>query len=449
MRNTSNLILAEKSVPRYTSYPTAPHFSDKISGAAAKAWLSELPSKASLSLYLHIPFCSSICTYCGCNTKAIRREEPLDAYTQTLMREMELLSKSTKARRVTDIHWGGGTPSLLGPKRLITLHNKLRDCFDLSGEIEHAIELDPRTVDAELVAALAEIGITRASLGVQDFNPHVQEAIGRLQPFEVVANAVHLLRSVGIHAINLDLMYGLPYQTIEDVLNTAEQALTLNPSRLAIFGYAHVPWFKVHQRLIDLASLPGVAERLAQANAACDYFVKHGFQAIGLDHFARDHDPMAKAARAGTLRRNFQGYTTDTADALLPLGASSIGYMPQGYVQNAPDVAGWRRAVEAEELPIVKGIALDTEDRARADVIERLMCDFEVDFGAIAHAFMGDEAAFDDAVEELARLAKDGLLDLKGRTIRIHEDGRPFVRLAASAFDTYFKASAARHSMAV
>lgn len=445
----ASLILAERSVPRYTSYPTAPHFSNAVDAKVATQWLRDVPGSASLSVYLHVPFCSAICNYCGCNTKAVRKEEPLDAYTETLLREIALMAEATPARRVTDLHWGGGTPSLLGPDRLLRLWTRLSACFDIASDVEHAIELDPRTVDQALVEGLAKAGVTRASLGVQDLNHHVQVAIGRVQPFEIVAEATRLLRSVGIEAINLDLMYGLPHQTEADVRKTAELAASLNPSRLAIFGYAHVPWFKVHQKLIDTAALPGAAERIAQADVARRTLVQQGFEVIGLDHFARPDDPMAIAARSGTLRRNFQGYTTDQAEALLPMGASSIGRLPQGYVQNASDVAGWRRSIDAGKLAVVRGVAFSDEDRARAAAIERLMCDFSVDYGMIAQAYLGQIEALDDAAEPLQALVADGVVELDGRMVTITEAGKPFMRLAAAAFDSYLKAGTARHSVAV
>jgi oxygen-independent coproporphyrinogen-3 oxidase len=294
------------------------------------------------------------------------------------------------------------------------------------------------------------MGITRASLGEQDLTAHVQQAIGRVQPFEEVAQAVTLLRGVGISAINLDLMYGLPEQTEADVRRTAALAASLAPSRLAIFGYAHVPWFKIHQKLIDASALPGAAARLTQAAAARAVLAEHGYVPIGLDHFAHPDDDMAIATRAGTLRRNFQGYTTDVAEALLPLGVSSIGKLPQGFIQNAPDLGAWRRAVDAGQLAIVKGLALTDEDRARAEVIERVMCDDGVDFGEVALRVLGHVDALDDARDGLAMLASDGLCTITGRRVDIPEAAQPFVRLVAATFDTYLQArQAARHSVAV
>jgi oxygen-independent coproporphyrinogen III oxidase len=445
----ASLVLAEKAVPRYTSYPTAPHFHADLTPEVAAGWLGALAPDARLSLYLHVPYCRAICNYCGCNTKAALRDAPLDAYVATLHKEIEVAANAAPARRVFFIHWGGGTPSLLGPDRLKKVWAALGARFDLSRVDEHAIELDPRTVDEALCEGLAAIGVNRVSFGVQDLNAHVQQAIGRVQPFEIVERAVRLVRAAGIAAVNLDLMYGLPEQTTDDVQRTAHLAASLDPSRLAIFGYAHVPWFKVHQKLIDAAALPGAAERIAQAAAARAVLEAEGFRAIGLDHFARETDPLAIASRAGLLRRNFQGYVTDDADALIGLGASSIGQTPQGFTQNAPDVAGWRRMVEAGHLPVVRGVAISDDDRLRAGAIERLMCDFALDFGALARCVTGDETALDDAISQLDELARDGVLVRDGRKISITRAGEPFVRLAAAAFDAYLKRDAARHSAAV
>jgi len=445
----ASLALAERSAPRYTSYPTAPHFSKEIGGEHMRAWLSALDEGATLSLYFHVPYCSAICSYCGCHTKALRQDEPLTAYKDTLLREIELFAATTRARRVSSIHWGGGTPGMLGPVRFRAIAECIARHFTVDAETEHAIELDPRQLDASLVEALVRSGVGRASLGAQDFNPHVQEASGRVQPYELVARAVDLLRAAGVGAINLDLMYGLPRQTVEDAARTAALAAALDPARLAVFGYAHVPWFKTHQKLIDASTLAGAGERLAQAAAVRETLEAAGYEAIGLDHFARPHDSLAAAAREGRMRRNFQGYTTDAADALLPFGVSSIGRLPQGYVGNATDVAGWRRAIEAGRFATTRGLAFTREDIARGAVIERLMCDFSVDYGALAEAHAFPRDAFDDAKVPLAALAEQGLVEMDGRRVAVAERGRPFARLVAAAFDAYLEANAARHSVAV
>jgi oxygen-independent coproporphyrinogen III oxidase len=441
---STTLTLAERAVPRYTSYPTAPHFSPGVGPETYAAWLAALPARATLSLYLHVPYCSELCLYCGCTTKAVRQEAPVAAYADLLRREIDLLGSAIHARRVVHLHWGGGTPTILGGDVLVDLVARLGDAFDLAHLDEHAIELDPRRLTPELAAALARIGITRVSFGAQDFSPHVQQAIGRIQPFDMVEAAVALVRAEGIADVNIDLMYGLPKQTVSDVIRSAEAAAALSPSRIALFGYAHVPWFKSHQKRIDTSSLPGAAERIAQMHAAAETLEECGYVAIGLDHFAQRSDALAHAACLGKLRRNFQGYTADIADALIGLGASSIGRLPQGYVQNAPDVGSYARAIEASRLAVAKGVAFSDDDRRRAAIIERLMCDFAVDLDA--HCGGADFAAALDAVDALAT---SGIVARHGRRIVVTEEGRPFVRLVAAAFDAYLTQNTRRHSVAV
>jgi oxygen-independent coproporphyrinogen-3 oxidase len=309
---------------------------------------------------------------------------------------------------------------------------------------EHAIELDPRRLDQPLVRSLKNIGINRASLGMQDASPHVQHAIGRVQPFDQVERAAHWLRDAGIENLNLDLMYGLPEQTGRDVARSAELAASLHPQRLALFGYAHVPWFKTHQRLINAATLPGSAERLEQARIAAETLASFGYQPIGLDHFALPGDELGIAARSGRLHRNFQGYTTDDADALIGVGASSIGKLPQGFVQNAPDLAGYSRNIAAGQFATVKGLALTDDDRLRAAIIERLMCDLAIDLDDF-----GGPKRFAGELATLTGLAAQGLLTIDGARVTISEAGRPYIRIAAAAFDRYLVTSQKRHSAAV
>ena len=441
---STSLALAERNVPRYTSYPTAPHFSAAVGPELYGEWLAALPRDASLSLYIHVPFCTEMCFYCGCNTRAVRKREPVDAYANRLLEEIELL-EGLAGRKLTHLHWGGGTPSILGPEWLETVAAKLASRFDLSALKEHAIELDPRRIDKPLVRSLAAIGVNRASLGVQDVSPQVQRAIGRVQPFELVERAAAWLREAGIANLNIDLMYGLPEQTVRDVARSAELAVSLGAQRLALFGYAHVPWFKTHQKLIDDAVLPGLSERLEQAQVASETLESLGYQAVGLDHFALPADELSLAARERRLRRNFQGYTVDDADALIGLGASAIGRLPQGFVQNAPDLAGYTRAIAAGRFATVKGLTLSADDRLRGEIIERLMCDLELEldkFGGGAAQFAGEIAA-------LAPLAEQGLLRIEGSRVTVTPSGRPYVRIAAAAFDTYLSASQKRHSVAV
>jgi len=437
------LALAERNVPRYTSYPSAPHFSAAIGAADYRAWLDALPQATPISLYIHVPFCTELCFYCGCNTRAVRRRGPVDAYAEQLIAELKLLG-SLNGARPTHLHWGGGTPSILGRQWLESIAAQLAAQFDLTALKEHAIELDPRRLDRDTVAALKAIGVNRASLGMQDASEHVQHAIGRVQPFEQVERAATWLREAGIENINLDLMYGLPRQTVGDVARSAALACSLKPQRLALFGYAHVPWFKTHQRLIDAATLPGAAERLEQARVAAEVFAGYGYQAVGLDHFALPEDEMSIAAHEGRLHRNFQGYTTDDAGALIGVGASSIGKLPQGFVQNAPDIAGYSRSIARGSFAIVRGLKLSDDDILRAAIIERLMCDLTIDldmFDGVAH-FASEMAALGD-------LATQGLVTIDGARIAVTEPGRPFIRIVAAVFDSYIGAAQKRHSIAV
>lgn len=440
----------DKMVPRYTSYPTAPHFSPAVNADGYRCWLETLPDNASLSLYLHVPYCRALCHYCGCHTKATLRRGPIEAYAKRLAEEIAIVAGYTGERDVTNLHWGGGTPSILGTDLLKFIIDELRGDFNFTTIREHAIELDPRYLTRPLLETLHDIGINRASLGVQDFSNHVQQAVGRIQPFEQVKNAVAMLREFGIDKVNLDLMYGLPKQTIADVRKTVTLAHEMKPQRIAVFGYAHVPWFKTQQRLIDTSKLPSGPERLAQAVAAHDTLVQFGYRPIGLDHYARPDDELAPAASSGRLHRNFQGYTVDTADALLGFGASAISRLPQGFAQNAPDVAGYSRTIAAGKLPTVKGIALSDDDRIRGRIIEQLMCGMAVDLTAAANGAGCDiEKEYSDALDFLRPFEQDGRVHIDGHHIEVTEKGRPFVRLVASAFDSYLKRDGARHSSAV
>ncbi|WP_114011467.1 oxygen-independent coproporphyrinogen III oxidase [Cohaesibacter intestini] len=441
---------ATRAVPRYTSYPTAPHFSADVDRNVYACWLETIDPATPISLYLHVPFCQSMCHYCGCYTKITKQEKPLQDYADMLVREVELVaSKLPDGQPVSHIHWGGGTPSILPHDAFLRVVDALRRHFTFTEGMEHAIELDPRTVTQSLVNTLKEAGINRSSLGVQDFDLKVQESVGRVQPFEQVEKAVSLLRSAGIAEINLDLMYGLPHQSRETIRNTVELAAKLDPTRLALFGYAHVPWMKKHQRLIPEDLLPDASERIALFDDATEALADHGYEKIGLDHFAKADDPLAVAAREGRMRRNFQGYTTDEADILIGIGASSIGKMPQGYIQNSPDFAGWVRAIEAGDLPIVRGLEMDPDDRARAAIIMSIMTAYEVDVAAIADDFGVALAPLRACYPQLSELIADGVADRDGDLVRVTHAGRPLVRLVAAAFDAYLQAGKGRHSVAV
>jgi oxygen-independent coproporphyrinogen-3 oxidase len=450
MDTLSLLAKYERPVPRYTSYPTAPHFTPAVDGRVQAEWLRTLPSGKPVSLYLHVPFCGALCRFCGCHTRVVRQAEPLIAYAATLLAEIDLVARASGGRLpVSHVHWGGGTPTTLPADWMLTVGARLREHFDFLPEAEIAVEVDPRILTAASLAAMGEMGVRRASIGVQDFDPLVQRTVGRIQPYDVTATCAERLRGIGVTSLNLDLMYGLPYQTTDSVRATMRQAIGLRADRVAVFGYAHVPWMKKHQSLLPDDALPGTLERFEQRAAAEEELLAAGYVAIGMDHYALPGDSMVAAATAGRLRRNFQGYTTDDAAVLIGLGASSISALPQGYAQNLPAVPAWRDAVRDGRLPIVRGVTLTAEDRLRGAVIERLMCALEVDLVAMAEAYGADPAGLLAAGPALQGQAVDGLVEWDGRSLRVTPRGKPFLRAVAVLFDAYFQAGPARHSVAV
>ncbi|MBN8605468.1 MAG: oxygen-independent coproporphyrinogen III oxidase [Caulobacterales bacterium] len=433
---------AERQAPRYTSYPSAPHFSADVDGALYQSWLGAIPENAALSLYLHIPYCKQLCWYCGCNTYLTRGRDIPDFVT-TLMTEIDLVASAVGSHNVSEIHWGGGTPNILSPREFLRLQHHIAFWFDLAPALSHSIELDPRHVTRALVATYAQAGVNRASLGLQDLNPHVQMAMGRVQPYAQVVEAVAMLREAGMHDLSFDLMYGLPQQTDHDIASTIRLATDLAPNRIALFGYAHAPWLKRRQRMIDTDALPNAAARFEQAELARAILRDLGYESIGLDHFAKPDDALAKAVRARTLHRNFQGYVPSNAGALIGFGPSAISRLTAGYTQNIPAVRTWQRIVESGRLPIMRGHTQSADDTRREAIIEALMCDLAVDL-----ASFGGQAAFPEAMKALAPLAQDGLVEINGDVVRVPPNMRPFCRLVASAFDAYAN-SETQHSEAI
>ena len=441
LRSMAPALLArygDSRLPRYTSYPTAPHFKPQAGDGQYRAWLADLPTDAKGSLYIHVPFCRSMCWYCGCHTTVARRDGPILAYLEALRSEVVLLAGCLdRELPIHHVHFGGGTPTILAPEHFLDLIELLHQRFEFSPDAEIAIEIDPRTLTQDMVAALARAGVRRASLGVQSFDPVVQRAVNRVQSFEETAAAVDGLRKVGVSGINLDLVYGLPHQTLTSCVDTVSRCLTLRPDRLAVFGYAHVPAIKKHQRKIDEAALPQAAGRHEQAEAIAVLLTEAGYRRIGLDHYALPGDPMARAQEAGDLHRNFQGYTTDPCEVLLGLGASAIGRLPQGYVQNEVVIGRYAERVGRGELPIAKGHALTPEDRLRAALIERVMCDLRVDVEAVSRAHERTAPALAAAFPALSALEQDGLIRVRGAVVEVEPTARYMVRAVASAFDAY------------
>ncbi|MGE0232755.1 MAG: oxygen-independent coproporphyrinogen III oxidase [Flavobacteriaceae bacterium] len=446
----SKIQLAESQTPRYTSYPTAPHFSADIDARTHASWLEAAPADEAVSLYFHVPFCRTLCHYCGCHTKAVRKQEPVDAYARRIDREIELVAaRLGGSRPVSHIHWGGGTPTIVGAEGLRRIVDTVHRLLAPTGSCEHAIELDPRYVSGALAREIAACGVNRVSLGVQDFNPRVQAAIGRIQPYDLVVAVVERLRRAGIERLNFDLMYGLPAQTMADLMATIERTIALRPSRVALFGYAHVPWFRRNQQLIDESLLPDTRTRLEQAEVAAETLEAAGYVPVGLDHFALPDDPLAIAATERTLRRNFQGYTTDSAQTLVGIGASSISQFREGYTQNDPATALWSRAIDSGTFATRRGYALTQEDRVRRAIIEQLMCTLEADPSAIARAHGVDPATLQASRERLRPLVDEGYVDLDGDTVRIASHARHLMRLVAVAFDSFHKDEPKRHARSV
>jgi oxygen-independent coproporphyrinogen-3 oxidase len=450
MRPDLAVCYGQERLPRYTSYPTAPHFSAAIGPDTYAEWLKAIPSRAATSLYLHIPFCRSMCWYCGCHTSVVRRNEPIAVYASALRCEIDLVSKQIERRIPVDqIHFGGGTPTIMAPETFVDLIGAIRHSFFVRPAADIAVEIDPRTLTDAMVDALAYGGVNRASLGVQSFDPVVQRAIHRVQSFDETAAATANLRRAGIRGVNFDLIYGLPHQTVASCLDTVRRCIGLRPDRFSVFGYAHVPTFKKHQRKIDGTWLPDSLERHEQSYAMANALREAGYVQIGLDHFALPEDDMALALRNGALHRNFQGYTTDASDILLGFGASAIGRLPRGYVQNEVNTRAYLESIASGKLATVKGYALTNDDRLRAEIIERVMCDFGVDLDQICARHQSAPETMLNSSPRLKKLISDGVVQIDGTSLNLAKDSRFLVRSLAAAFDAHLDGSKQLHSRAV
>ncbi|MBN8816237.1 MAG: oxygen-independent coproporphyrinogen III oxidase [Sphingomonas sp.] len=440
--------LAALAVPRYTSYPTAVEFSGQVGPDQYAAALHRLSAADHVSLYLHIPYCHQICWYCGCNTGAAGRTSRLEIYVDALIAEIALVAASVGAR-VKHVHFGGGSPNALTPRQFERLVVAIRRNFTIDHDAEWAAELDPRHLNVEFCRALSRSGIRRVSLGAQTFDLGVQARINRLQPYRLVAQQVAELRKAGIAHINLDLMYGLPGQTLDSIARTVSLAKGLAPDRVAMFGYAHLPRMLPRQRMIDERQLPDAEARFWQSILSRDLWEEAGLQAVGFDHYARPDDNLALAAASGNLRRNFQGFTDDNCQTVIGLGASAISSFPDLIVQSEKHVGQYRMRVGNGRFATTRGKLRSNDDQRRGQIIERLLCTRSVDLTALGWTPADARQMMADAATVLTPLAERGLVSCHDTGLSITTEGAPYARIAASAFDRYRTPSAERFSAAI
>lgn len=444
----ARLGLFDARVPRYTSYPTAPHFSDAVGPQDFEEWITAIPEGSDISLYVHVPFCRRLCWFCACRTQGTSTDDPVRAYVDVLKQEIQLLRRFLpRGVHLSRLHWGGGTPTLMPAPLMRELSAAIFDAVPMGEGAEFSVEIDPNEIDEARLDALAESGMNRASIGVQDFDPAIQALIGRDQSFEVTKRAADMLRERGVSSLNADILFGLPDQTGPRIAASVQKLLSLSPDRVALYGYAHVPWMARRQVMIPSDRLPRPEERLRLFETARDLFLADGYQEIGIDHFALPGDGLARAARERRLRRNFQGYTDDTAEVLIGLGASSISRFPQGYAQNASATAAYTKAVREGHFATARGHRFQGEDRMRARMIEMLMCDFAIDAAEIARDFGASPDALQRMFQDVQATFGE-MVEIDEAGLHVPPEGRPLTRMIARAFDAY-DLSRAGHSPAV
>jgi oxygen-independent coproporphyrinogen-3 oxidase len=426
--------------PRYTSYPTAPHFTADFT---AKAWQEELEQsnarQAPLSLYAHIPFCETQCFFCGCNMIATKHHERAMPYLDVLIREFDRYAQTVDtARPVVQLHWGGGTPTFLSPDEIRYLMAAIHQRFRLAPDAEVSCEIDPRRLGREHLQALRETGFNRISMGVQDFDPAVQKAVNRIQPESMTRQVYDWCQELGFDSVNLDLMYGLPHQSPESFRRTVETALTFGADRFAVFNYAHLPSLKRHMAVIREADLPSPETKLTMLQIVGEALTEAGYAFIGMDHFAKPDDELAVAQRNGTLYRNFQGYTTRAGADLLAAGMTAISQTRDVYAQNEKDLQPYGDAITSDRWATVRGIRLSEADQMHRHVINRLMCDFELDTATVLREWGASfPTVFPDVRERLAPMVADGLATWQGDKLVVEPMGRLLVRNLAMCFDAY------------
>jgi oxygen-independent coproporphyrinogen-3 oxidase len=439
--------------PRYTSYPPATQFTDQVRVEHVLECLrANNVAPRDLSLYFHLPFCETLCWFCGCTTVITTDQRKSAAYVETLGREMALVRPELHPdRRVVQLHFGGGSPTFSHPDHLRRLGELIRGNFAFANEIEAGVEVDPRRLTRDHLAALREIGFNRASMGVQDNNPEVQKAVHRIQPFEMTAQVVGWIREAGFTSLNVDLIYGLPHQTVGSFARTLDEIVALNPDRFAVFSYAHVPWMKPAQKILKPDILPSAETKLELLKLTIERLGDAGYVYIGMDHFARPTDELAVAQRNRTLQRNFQGYSTRGGADIYAFGMSSISQADGTYWQNLKDLPAYTAAVEAGRLPCARGFVLSADDLIRRETIMQLMCNLGLDYGAMSIRLGIDFPAYFAAeLESLGDLEADGLLERRADGLTVTEVGRLLIRIIAMRFDRYLvRSKERRHAMTV
>lgn len=444
----TRLGLFDARVPRYTSYPTAPHFGSAVDSAAFRGWLEATPEGAAISLYLHVPFCRRLCWFCACRTQGTSSIEPVVTYVDTLKAEIALILAHLPANvTLSRLHWGGGTPTLIPAPLIRDLADTIFRGLPLAPDGEFSVEIDPNEVDDARLDALAAAGMNRASIGVQDFDPDIQKIIGREQSYELTRDVAERIRARGVRSLNADILYGLPHQTETRIADSVRKLLTLSPDRVALYGYAHVPWMSRRQQMIPSDTIPTPESRLSLFNIARDLFLRDGYDEIGIDHFAKPEDGLATSAKAGKVRRNFQGYTDDTAPILIGLGASSISRFPLGFAQNVSGTADYTRAIRDGRFATHRGHRFEREDKLRARIIEALMCDFRVSRAELLREFDTTPARVSDLFHKAADAFGD-MVEITPDAFIIPDRARPLTRMIARAFDAYDQTKA-KHSAAV
>ena len=432
-----------KPGPRYTSYPTAPEFNESFTEDDLISRFKNQSSKQPLSLYIHVPFCRSACYFCGCNVIFTSKEDKKVKYIRYLKKELKILAKHLDTSRlVTQMHFGGGTPTFLSSQQLKEVLDAIKSTFpNFASDAEISCEVDPRFFEQGHMDVLKEAGCNRLSFGVQDLDPKVQKTIHRIQPLELTAKVVKIARDAGIKSVNIDLIYGLPFQTKETFRKTIEQIVTLNPDRLAVFNYAHVPWMMKTQRKFDESTFAPPSTKLEILKDTISFFAKQGYNMVGMDHFAKPEDELFKAISKGELHRNFQGYTTKGGASLVGIGVTSIGDSVDYYVQNFKDLTSYEKAIDAGKLPVFKGFSLSDDDILRQYVIMQLMSNFSLNIKKVEEKFkINFNEYFKDALEMLQEFKEANLITIDDDFIKANATGAMLIRNISMPFDAYLHA---------